>query len=94
MMGSNLKTFCLLFVVSNLGIFTGELLLADFDTVCFAFPALETIVANFLHMRSAQRASRRNNQTKSEFSLKLPSHIAFCRPGFTDDCTNQFLAKF
>ena len=43
---------------------------------------------------SAQQASKRNNQSKSEFSPKMPSHIAFCRPGVTDDCTNQFLAKF
>ena len=44
-------------------------------------------------LHSAQRTSRRNNQSKSEFSLKLPSYITFCRPGVTDDCTNQFLVK-
>ena len=55
--------------------------------VCFL-----TILWCFCVLQS-QRASRRNNQSKSEFSLKLPSHIAFCRLGVTDDCTNQFLAK-
>ena len=43
---------------------------------------------------NAQRTSRRNNQSKIEFSLKLPSYITFCRPGVPDDCTNQFLVKF
>ena len=47
-----------------------------------------------LSLDTAQQTRRRNNQSKSEFSLKLPSYITFCRPGVTDDCSKLFLVKF
>ena len=36
--------------------------------------------------------SRKINFTS--FSPKLPSYIAFCRPGVPNECTNPLVAKF
>ena len=44
-----------------------------------------------LHCTAGQQ---KEQLEKSEFSQKLPSYMTFCRPGVTDDCTNQFLVKF